>query len=347
MEIPELQKLNKTLPSVKKSFNSLLRLIFFFIIMLSLATLVKFFSFSKEAGEKDKVFSREFSGNYSVYAVPIPKNPNFAEEPIPVEKYDVFESLDREFLVNTYWQSQTLLFIKRANKYFPIIEPILKENNIPEDFKYLALAESGLMNVVSPSHAVGFWQFMKRTGQQYGLTINKNIDERYHLEKSTQAACDYLNDAYKIFNNWTLVAASYNVGMGNLRKQLEKQQVSSYFDLYMNKETARYVYRIIAIKYILSNPQKYGFHFRKKDLYRFPEFQVDTIDSTINSLEDFAVSQSINLKLLKDLNPWIRGRQLLNPDSVKYAIKIPVKRDFFKDYFSIEKETLLPESDSL
>ncbi len=332
---------------MKKNFNSLIKLFFSLTLIILLVTLVKIFSFSKDTGEKDKAFSHEFTGHYSIYAVPLPKDLNFAGEPVPIENYDVFESLDREFLVNTYWQSQTLLFIKRANKYFPIIEPVLKKNNIPEDFKYLALAESGLMNVVSPSHAVGFWQFLKKTGQQYGLTVNKNIDERYHLEKSTQAACNYFNDAYKIFHNWTLVAASFNVGMGNLNKQLKKQQVDSYYDLYLNKETARYVFRIIAIKYILSNPDKYGFHFRKKDLYNYPEFQIDTIDTTINSLENFAISHSINLKIFKDLNPWIRGRQLQNPDSIKYAIKIPVKRELFKDYFSKEQESVSPVNDSI
>ncbi|MCD6366489.1 MAG: lytic transglycosylase domain-containing protein [Bacteroidales bacterium] len=332
---------------MKKNLKFLVRLLFSLMLIIILVTLVKFFSFSKNTGVEDNEFSHEFSGHYSVFAVPIPEHLNFAGESVPTKKYDIFEGIDREFLVNTYWQSQTLLFIKRANKYFPIIEPILKKNNIPEDFKYIALAESGLMNVTSPSHAVGFWQFMKKTGQQYGLKVDKNIDERYHLEKSTQAACDYLNDAFKIFKNWTLVAASYNVGMGNLRKQLNKQQVSSYHDLYLNTETARYVYRIIAIKYILSNPEKYGFHFRKKDLYRYPEFRVDSIDTTINSLEDFAVSQSINLKLLKDLNPWIRGRSLQNPDSVKYGIKIPVKRGFFEDYFSEEQESPSPVNDSI
>jgi len=330
---------------VKKN-KSLFRLAFFLLTITVLVTFVRFFSFSK-IENKDKVSSNEFLRHYAIYAVPMPENLNFAGEPVPIKKYDVFESLDREFLVNTYWQSQTLLFIKRANKYFPIIEPILKKNNIPDDFKYLALAESGLTNAVSPSHAVGFWQFMKKTAKQYGLTVNKNIDERYHLEKSTQAACDYLNAAYDIFKNWTLVAASYNIGMGSLKNQLLKQQVTSYYDLYLNQQTARYVYRIIAIKYILSNPERYGFHFRQKDLYRYPEFKIDTIDTTITSLEDFAISQSINLKILKDMNPWIRGRQLLNPDSIKYAIKVPLKRNFLEDYYFQEEQDSASPVDSI
>ena len=329
-----------------KKNKSLFRLAFFLLTITVLVTFVRFFSFSK-IENKDKVSSNEFLRHYAIYAVPMPENLNFAGEPVPIKKYDVFESLDREFLVNTYWQSQTLLFIKRANKYFPIIEPILKKNNIPDDFKYLALAESGLTNAVSPSHAVGFWQFMKKTAKQYGLTVNKNIDERYHLEKSTQAACDYLNAAYDIFKNWTLVAASYNIGMGSLKNQLLKQQVTSYYDLYLNQQTARYVYRIIAIKYILSNPERYGFHFRQKDLYRYPEFKIDTIDTTITSLEDFAISQSINLKILKDMNPWIRGRQLLNPDSIKYAIKVPLKRNFLEDYYFQEEQDSASPVDSI
>lgn len=333
---------------VRKKNSFLVRLFSsFFLIGLLLFVLSRFFLFSRDAEDKAKTSFLEFSEHYSVFAVPIPKNVNFAGENVPVDNYDVFESLDREFLVNTYWQSQTLLFIKRANKYFPIIEPILKENNIPEDFKYLVLAESGLMNVVSPSKAVGFWQFMKKTGQQYGLIINKNIDERYHIEKATQAACKYLNDAYKILKNWTLVAASYNMGMASLKRELNNQHVSSYYDLYLNRETSRYVYRVIAIKYILSNPKKYGFYFKKKDLYTYPEYVLDTIDTTINSLEDFAISKSVNLKLLKDLNPWIRGRALKNPDSINYVIKIPVKRNLFKKYFSEEQATDLSVRDSI
>jgi len=331
---------------VKKN-NSLFRLTFFLLMLIIVVILVKVFSSSKIDGSNDKTFSNEFLGHYGIYALPIPKNLNFAGERVPIEQYDVFEGLDREFLINTYWQSQTLLFIKRANKYFPIIEPILKKNNIPEDFKYLAVIESGLMNLTSPSQAVGFWQFMKKTAIEYGLTVNDNIDERYHLEKSTQAACDYLNTAYDMFGNWTLVAASYNVGMGSLKNQLSKQHVSSYYDLYLNQQTARYVYRIIVIKYILSNPEKYGFHFRQKDLYHYPEYKIDTIDSTITSLENFATSQSINLKLLKDLNPWILGRQLLNPDSIKYAIKVPLKRNFIEDYYFQEEQDSISAVDSI
>ncbi len=318
---------------MRKIFIISFRIFIIVLILFSGGTIFKYFTFSKDFNYDEKGYNLDFPKNYSIYAVPIPKHVNFAGEAVPIEKYDVFESLDREFLVNTYWQSQTLLFIKRANKFFPIIEPILKKNNIPDDFKYLALAESGLMNVVSPSRAEGYWQFTKATAEQYGLKVDKTIDERYSIEKSTQAACDYLNEAYKLFNSWTLAAASYNVGKGAMNKVLKKQLVSSYYDLYLNSETARYVYRIIAIKYILSDPEKYGFHFRKRDLYKFPEYREVTIDTTINSLEQFSNSLLINYKVFKEMNPWVRSNQILNPDSVEYTFKIPTDREVFKNYF--------------
>ncbi len=243
------------------------------------------FNYSQTEKGADKDFDLEFKNKYSIYALNIPTNLSFAGEKVPVENFDVLESLDREFLVNTYWQSQTLLFLKRANRYFPIIEPILEKNGIPDDFKYLAIAESGLTNVVSPAGATGVWQIMKTTGKEYDLEINSEVDERYHIEKATEAACKYLNDSYKRFNNWTLVAASYNMGMGGVSKQLTRQKVDSYYDLLLNAETARYVFRIIAIKSVMKDPDKYGFVIRQKDLYtEVPTYEV-IVDSTI---PDFA-----------------------------------------------------------
>ncbi|MFH2096444.1 MAG: lytic transglycosylase domain-containing protein, partial [Bacteroidota bacterium] len=264
----------------------------------------------------------------------IPDKLDFAGEEVPVHHYDVYESIDREFLVNVYWQSQTMLFIKRANKYFPVIEPILKDNGIPDDFKYLALTESGLHNVVSPAGATGYWQFLKGTGKEYGLEISDEVDERYDLEKSTIAACKYFHEAYAKYKNWTMVAASYNMGMGGADKQIEKQKVSDYHDLLLNNETARYVYRIIAIKTILSNPEDYGFHFRDKDLYQpVPTFDVE-IDSAITDFVDFAKKYNINYKILKEFNPWLRQSFLTNKEKKKYVIRIPVEgfRSFQKAY---------------
>ena len=202
------------------------------IILLSLISFsgILFYGFSSidtETEVDEQTIS--FNPKYSIIPVSIPKNLVFADEVVPVNNFDTYESLDREILVNTYWQSQTLMFIKRANRFFPVIEPILKENGVPDDFKYLAVAESGLLNVVSPSKAAGFWQFLKGTADDYKLEVNDEVDERYHLEKSTEAFCKYMLDAYQHFDNWTLAAAAYNMGIGGVNNQLKRQKVSSYY----------------------------------------------------------------------------------------------------------------------
>lgn len=303
----------------------------FFTIVLLLIVPGSFYylSFDDNEKEKDNKFSDKLHENYSIYAIEIPQNLSFAGEKVPTDLIDVKESLDREFLVNTYWQSQTFLFIKRTNRYFPTIEKILKQNNIPDDFKYLAVAESGLQNVTSPAGAKGFWQFVKGTGIEYGLEISKQVDERYNLEKSTQAACDFFRNSYKHYKSWTLVAASYNMGARGLNKQMEKQYVDNYYDLLLNPETARYVYRIIAIKTILSDPQKYGFHYRKKDLYPVIECDTIQIDTTINDLPKFAQVLKINYKILKTFNPWLLSTSLENKDNKTYIFNIP-KSDYRK-----------------
>lgn len=260
---------------------------------------------------------------YQVTVADLPKEVTFASNNVPVENIDVAEKLDREFMVNTFWHSQTLLLIKRANRWFPVIEPILKKNNIPDDFKYLAVIESGLDNVTSPSGAKGFWQFMKPTATGYNLEVSDDVDERYHLEKSTEAACKYLNSAYDIFNDWTLAAASYNMGKTGLQNKLDEQKVTNYYDLLLNIETGRYVYRIVAAKYILSNPKKYGFNLENKNLY--PPYQTYSIaiDTTINNLVDFALKNKSNYKTLKLLNPWLRSNQLNASKSKNYTILLP------------------------
>ncbi len=266
---------------------------------------------------------------YRISAIDIPEDLNFAGESVPQSDPEVMERIDREFLVNTYWQSNAVLLIKRANMYFPIIEPILAKNGIPDDLKYLAVAESGLQNVVSHAGASGFWQIMKATGQQYGLEVNDNVDERYHLEKSTQVACDYLNKYYKKYGTWTLAAASYNAGTGAIDKYMGIQQVNDYYDLLLGQETGRYVFRIMAIKEILSHPEKYGFDVQKDDLYKaVPTFKVD-VDEPILSFADFAQKYEINYKILKRHNPWLREPHLNNSSKKKYAIEIP-KTGYYK-----------------
>jgi len=253
-----------------------------------------------------------------------PTSVDFAGEPTPLQISDVRERLDRELLVNANLDATTVLIIRRANRYFPIIEPILQQYGVPDDFKYLAVIESGLMNVTSPSGAKGFWQFMPDTAKERGMEVNELVDERYHLEKSTEAACKYLLAAKAKFGTWTMAAASYNGGMAGLSKRVDEQKVTNYYDLGLTDETARYVFRIIALKEIMKNPALYGFSIYQDDLYPpIPTKNVE-VDSTINDLTGFAQSQGINYKILKIHNPWLRDKKLLNPNKKKYEIKIPL-----------------------
>ncbi|MBL7473131.1 lytic transglycosylase domain-containing protein [Robertkochia sediminum] len=260
---------------------------------------------------------------YTVKAVDIPKNINFAGEAVPLEDPDVMERLDRELLVNTYWQSNALLLIKRANKYFPVIEPILKEEGVPDDFKYLAVIESALTNAVSPAGARGFWQILKGTAREYGLEVNDNVDERYHLEKATRAACQYLKKSKERFGSWTLAAAAYNAGQYGMQKQLDRQKVDNYYDVLLGQETGRYVFRILALKEILTDPEKYGFHFEDDDLYTHIPTKKMAVDTVVNDFADFAKKFDINYKILKIHNPWLREGHLNNASRKEYFIEIP------------------------
>lgn len=255
----------------------------------------------------------------------LPKAIDFSGESTPLNIADVKERLDRELVINANLHSTTTLIIKRANRVFPIIEPILKKNGIPDDFKYLAVIESGLVNVVSPAGARGVWQFMPQTAKEYGMEVNDFVDERYHLEKSTQAACNYLNAAKIKFGNWTLAAASYNGGMAGINKQIERQGVSDYYDLLLTEETSRYVFRILALKDIMKNPDKYGFTLPNEQLYFPIETKQITVDSTVTDLASFAKKQGINYKVLKIHNPWLRDTKLDNKTKKIYTIDIPTE----------------------
>jgi hypothetical protein len=253
-----------------------------------------------------------------------PNQVDFAGESAPLHITDVKERLDRELLINANLDATTALIIKRANRAFPIIEPILKNYNVPDDFKYLAVIESGLVNATSPSGAKGVWQFMPETAKEKGMEVNDMVDERYHLEKSTEAACKYLLAAKEKFGSWTLAAASYNGGMNGLSKRLEEQKVTNYYDLGLTEETSRYVFRILALKEIMKQPAKYGFTIYSSDLYPPIPTKSIEVDSTINNLTGFAQSQGINYKILKIHNPWLRDKKLPNPTKKKYEIKIPL-----------------------
>lgn len=290
----------------------------------AIVILMVFFNFSTNKPDSDTDYQKAFYKNYKIFAIEIPDSIEFAGEKVETNRFDIREGIDRELLVNTYWQSQTILLLKKAYRWFPVIEPILKLNGIPDDFKYLAVAESGLTNnLVSPAGAAGMWQFMKESAIQYGLEVNDNIDERYNIEKSTLAACKYIKEAFNLYKSWTMAAASYNVGAGSLSKSMELQKATSYYDLYLNNETARYVYRIIAFKLIMSNPKDYGFYLRLIDLYPpIPTYSVK-IDSSVKDLVGFADNYKLNYKILKEFNQWIRKSTLDNANGKTYYITLP------------------------
>jgi len=294
------------------------KIISLFFILASIGFVFSFFTSAEDDNHQTK-----FNENYAIFSPNQPDLIGFAGEKMPLEQEDIKERFDRELLVNTYWQSQTVLFVKKAHKYFPVIEPILKEEGIPDDFKYLAIAESGLANIVSPSGATGFWQIMKATGKENGLLIDNEIDERYHLAKSTLAACNYLNEAYVKFGSWTLAAASYNMGKTGLEKQMKRQNASNYYDLLLNDETSRYIFRIAAIKEILKNQKTYGFHIREKELYNLPPLHHILLDSSVSNFADYALDLNINYKILKEYNPWLRQAELKNTANFAYFIDIP------------------------
>jgi hypothetical protein len=233
--------------------------------------------------------------------------------------------LDRELLINANLDATTALIIKRANRVFPIIEPILAKYGVPDDFKYLAVIESGLVNAVSSAGARGVWQFMPETAKEKGMEVNDIVDERYHLEKSTEAACRYLLAAKEKFGSWTLAAASYNGGMNGITKRIDEQKVTNYYDLALTEETSRYVFRILALKEIMRQPAKYGFSIYTSDLYTQIPTKKVAVDSSITDLTGFAIAQGINYKILKIHNPWLRDKKLVNPTKKRYEIEIPLE----------------------
>ncbi len=267
----------------------------------------------------------KFPQGYKIVSPPVPDKLDFAGEKVPQENYEVRERMDKEFIVDTYYHSFMILSMKKANRYFPLIEPILKAHNIPEDFKYVAVIESGLSNVVSPAGAVGFWQFIEDTGKKYGLEINKEVDQRYDVKKSTEAACRFFKDAYDEFGSWTMAAASFNMGTIGVEKQIARQKTNNYYNLVLSDETSRYIARIVAMKTILLHPREYGFDINESDLYLpLPTYEV-SVSGPVNDLADYAIAQSINYKILKMYNPWLRDSMLTNKEGQTYYIELPVK----------------------
>ncbi len=302
----------------------------FYIKLLSISTtviatilLIQLFTNSTLPTQIDKHQSAD-TLTHIAKSVPLPESIDFCGEPVPLERDEVREALDRELLVNSYWHSQTILFIKRANRYYPEIEKYLKENGLPDDFKYLCTIESSLMpRAISPAGAAGFWQLLAKTATELKMEVNNEVDERYHLEKSTKAAANYLKKAHARYGNWTMAAASYNGGIAGIQRQTTKQKKDYYYDLLFGEETGRYVYRILAIKIIMENPEKYGFYIQPKEKYQ-PYPTTDWVTtSAIDDLAEFAIQHGTSYKTLKDLNPWLRENKLTNSMQKSYTILMP------------------------
>lgn len=262
------------------------------------------------------------SNNNLISGYALPDSMSFAGEPVPLHRDDIKERLEREILVNAFWHSNSVIMIKRANKWLPTIDSILLANDVPRDFKYLCVAESGLDNVISPSKAVGFWQFLSGTAKDFGLIVNSEIDQRYDPVLATVAATKYLKQAYGKFGNWTTVAASYNLGMNATRRIIEKQRPDSYYDMLVSEEPSRYLFRVLALKNLLQNPGQFGFEIPEQELYFLPKTKTVEITSTLNDLHEFAEQQGVAYAQLRYLNPWIRGYRL-NPQGRTLQVKLP------------------------
>jgi membrane-bound lytic murein transglycosylase D len=259
----------------------------------------------------------------SIRLFDLPKELSFAGEKVPLEKEDIKERLEREIYVNAYWESNMILLMKRSAKYLPEIERTLKEQGIPDDFKYLAIAESALMNVTSPAGAKGFWQILESTGKEYGLEINKDVDERFHFEKSTEAAVKYFKKAHARFGDWTSVAASYNMGQAGFGRRQEEQFNRDFYELYLNEETSRYLFRILAFKVIFENPRAFGYRLRPSDYYKNPPLKTIRVSEDIKDLPQWAKAHGSSYKDLKLYNPWLRDRNLNVKRGKVYEIRLP------------------------
>ncbi|UXP33733.1 lytic transglycosylase domain-containing protein [Reichenbachiella agarivorans] len=252
----------------------------------------------------------------------LPEQISFAGEEVPMGRPDVKERLDREIQVNAFWHSNAIILIKRANKWLPVIDSTLRANGVPADFKYLAVAESGLQNAISPANAVGFWQFLSGTAKDFGLIVNHQVDQRYDPIKSTVAAAKYFKKAHQKFGNWTMAAASYNMGMRGVSQVAKNQRAKSYYDMIVSEEPSRYVFRIIAIKNLLENPADYSFAVDSTDLYQMPASRPVSVEEDIEDWNDFAESHEMTFYELKQLNPWIRDYKMTVKKGQKFTVLV-------------------------
>ncbi|MCC5920975.1 MAG: transglycosylase SLT domain-containing protein [Cyclobacteriaceae bacterium] len=302
------------------------RLLLFFIAG-ALASAILIYQLNLPGTAKTEKQTAEEDTTYQIPIFKTPDHMKFCGEEVPLHLPDVRERLDRELHVNAFWHSSTIHMMKRSGRYLPQIEQFLSDRNLPDDLKYLPMVESGFMNLVSPRGAAGFWQIMEATGKEYGLEINSEVDERYDLNKSGEVAALYLIKARNKFGSWTSAIASYNMGMNGLDRQFAKQQVGSYYDLLLNEETSRYVFRMLALKLIFENPQKYGFDLEKDDFNAYHQTKTIKIDQSLPNLADFALEQGINYKTLKNFNPWLRDNKLTVVKNT-YEIKVPTSPAF-------------------
>jgi hypothetical protein len=310
--------------------NSILNRILYVFAGIGISTFLLFMlSFEYEHQRLPDGDPDTYPQNYQIITPNFPEKLSVFGERIPMQDIEIRERIEREFIVNTYWHSATLLLIKRANRWFPVIEPILQKYNVPDDFKYLSMIESNLTNSISPKGATGFWQFMEDAAVKYGLELNGEVDERYHVEKSTEAACRYFTEAHEKFGTWTLAAASYNMGFNGVAEQLERQKTDSYYGLLLNEETARYIARIISMKIISNNYEKYGFNISSEDLYPPIETYDYSINGSVEQFADFAHDNGIDYRTLKFFNPWLRENYLTNSAKKEYIIKLPVDKNIF------------------
>ncbi len=293
------------------------------IILATIAIAGEIFIFATQRESSDEIQRKAIRQDYRVYAPVLPDTLYFAGEAVPMDEYYVRERLDRELLSNMYFQSNTVQILKRAGRYFPEIEKILKANNVPEDFKYLCVIESSLTNATSPAKAQGFWQFMPATGKSYGLEINSEVDMRNDLKASTEAACRYLKKLHQRFGSWTSAAAAYNCGENGLERRYNEESTRNYYNVRLNRETARYVYRILAFKLIMQQPQDYGYHLRKCDLYPALPYISETINGKDINLYDYAKSHGCSYLVFKEMNPWLISDKLSNPTGKSYTVKLP------------------------
>ncbi len=270
-------------------------------------------------------YVRQYPGEQNITIPALPEKASFAGESMPLEYFDVRESLQREMTIINYWHGSLSYIVQLSGRYQGMIERILKEEGIHPDFFYLCVAESSLQPQISPANARGYWQFLGTTGKEYGLEINSQVDERYNWEKSTRAACRYFKKAYEKFGTWTLAAASYNVGMANVTDRIGYQSIKNYYDMQLPPETARYVYRAVAFKIIMNDLKKYGFNIKEEDKYKPLKYKVVEVKGPVANWSDFAARHNTNFKMIKMYNEWIRSNKLDNKSRKTYKVWVPLK----------------------